>query len=114
MSCPVYAGATGSSSLNLSPLTADTAIASRSRLPITRNELRRPTEKACPTPTCVDSRTASKLGSKPKEPMVAVTIAVAMARLMMLAPLRTRFSNDETLLYFCGSTELNTELLLGE
>ena len=95
-------------------LNADKAIAMRSKPIITRKAFRRPTEKACATPTWVDWRTASRLGSKPMDAMVAVTMAVAIAKLMIFAPLRTELRNEETIPYFSSSTELSTELLLGE
>ena len=79
-----------------------------------KNAFLRPTEKACWTPAWADSRTASRLGSNPNDPMVAVTIAVAIAKLMMFDPFRTRLSRADTMPYRSNSTALRTELELGE
>jgi hypothetical protein len=68
-----------------------------SRTNITVYAFRRPTVKAWPTAAPAVSRTAFRLGSNPIDPMVAVMMAVAVAKLMMPAPLRVRLSNPETM-----------------
>ena len=71
--------------------------------------------KAALTPLpALTPRTASRLGSWPRAPIVAVTMAVATATLMTLPPLRMRLSRAEMTPCLSRSTALNMELELGE
>ena len=58
--------------------------------------------------------TAPKLGSAPSDAMVATTMAVATALLVMLAEFLVRDVNADIIPYLGLSTALKIELLFGE